>query len=98
MSLTSTENRTKLRALGENRAICAEECLRLILQRQMGAHFAANGGTFAGYHSFAESRLTSWRRKQSSANQSRLVVSPVSGKITGNSLDSGANPVSDSQI
>ena len=39
-----------------------------------------------------------WRRKQSSANPSRLAVSLVSGKITGNLLDSGADPVSDSQI
>src|SRR3954453_17485144 len=39
-----------------------------------------------------------WRRKQSAANQSRLAVSLVSGKITGNLLDSGADPVFDSQI
>ena len=57
-----------------------------------------NGGTFDGYRTFAESRLTSWRRKQSAANPSRQVVSLLSGKITGNLLDSGADPVSDSQI
>ena len=42
--------------------------------------------------------MTSWRRKQSSANRSPLVDSLVSGKFTGNSLDSGADPQFDSQI
>src|SRR5687767_9526212 len=42
--------------------------------------------------------MTSWRRKQSPANQSRRVVSLLTGKNTGNSRDSGAHPAFVDQI
>src|SRR5947208_5838356 len=41
--------------------------------------------------------MIDWRRKQSAANPSRQVVSLLSGKITGNSLDSSSAPLFDSQ-